>query len=73
MDIDKNNDHFKHKTYNEIIKEHDTFQNYVVKCKCSHSVLFTGVKDRILCTHCGHYVYKDKKTELKYKLKEKMR
>ena len=58
------------KSYKEIVEVHDKLQDYMVKCKCSHTLLFTGVKDRLLCTYCGHYVYKDKKTELKYKMKE---
>ena len=70
MDIDNDIRGNRFKSMNEIEKEHRIFQNYVVKCKCSHTILFTGVKDRLLCTYCGRYVYRDKKTEMKYKLKE---
>lgn len=51
----------KYKTFREIEKEDRIFGNYKVKCKCSHVVLFTRGKDRIICSHCGNYIYKDKK------------
>lgn len=58
------------KSYKVLEKEHRIFNNFIVKCNCSHSVLFTGKKDRLLCNHCGHYVYRDEKAKLKYKMKE---
>lgn len=61
MDIDKDRYQRRYKTLKEIDLQAKVFQNYVVKCKCSHTVLFTGIKDRIICTNCGNYVYKDKK------------
>lgn len=62
-------DYKRYKRFIEIAKEHDKLQDYVVKCKCSHTILFTGKKDRLICRYCGNYVYKDKKTEFKYKMK----
>lgn len=70
MDIDKQNKRKGTQSYKDIIKISNALQDHVVKCKCSHSILFTGRKDRIICSHCGHYVYQDKKAELKYKMKE---
>jgi len=70
MDIDKDNRGRRYKSLNEIVTEHDKIQDYMVKCKCNHTILFTGSKDRLCCSHCGNYVYKDKKTEIKYKMKE---
>lgn len=40
---------------------------YRVKCKCGHTVIL--LKDKTICTHCGHWIYKDKKTEFMEKLK----
>ena len=68
--IDSTKQHRRYKSFKMIKKEYDAFQDYMVKCKCSHTLLFTGQKDRIICSHCGNYVYKDKKTEMKYKVKE---
>lgn len=40
------------------------------QCKmCGHKQL-VGTRDRVVCAYCGHYIYKDQKTEFKYKLKE---
>lgn len=47
------------KIFNEIAK-------YKVKCSCGHT--FATMKDKDLCSWCGKYVYKDKKTEFKEKL-----
>lgn len=44
-----------------------------VYCKCGlYGVVFynTG-RDRLICKNCGIFIYKDKKTELKYKMLEK--
>lgn len=43
-----------------------------VRCKCSHTFVL-GRKDRALCSHCGNWVYRNKETEFKYKLQEKMK
>ena len=70
MDIDKHTRGRQYKSYREIERDSHKIQDYMIKCKCSHSILFTGRKDRLICSHCGHYVYQDKKAELKYKMKE---
>ena len=70
MDIDRRRRFQEILSYKEMNKRLGVFQNYVIKCKCSHSILFTGRKDRIICSHCGNYVYRDKKVEMKYKIKE---
>lgn len=37
-----------------------------------HGIAFKRAgNDRLICNNCGHYIYKDKKTELKYKLLER--
>ena len=70
MDIDKDTRGRQYKSFQQIVREHKKIQDYMIKCKCSHTILFTGHKDRLCCSHCGNYVYKDKKTEMKYKIKE---
>ena len=70
MDIDNDTRGKQYKTYKQLMKDHDILQNYVVKCKCSHTILFTGIKDRLICSHCGSWVYKNKKVEMRYKMKE---
>lgn len=50
----------------------DKIANYTIKCKCGHSVIFPNKEDRIICSWCGHYVYKNDKAKFKYKLKEEI-
>lgn len=39
-------------------------------CKnCGHSILL-GRKDKIICHHCGKYVFKDDKAEFEYRMKQ---
>ena len=51
-------------------KRLEAYTRASIKCKrCGHTILPT--KERELCTYCGYYVYKDAKTEFKYKMLEK--
>lgn len=38
------------------------------KCKCGASITFYYKQEYKCCRYCGHYVYRDSKTEFKYKL-----
>lgn len=41
-------------------------------CKvCGHSMLL-GKKDKVICNHCGNYIFKDDVTEFNFRLREKM-
>lgn len=40
------------------------------KCKCGHTVVITNKNGRALCSYCHNYVFKDKKTEFEYRMKE---
>lgn len=61
-------DHFG----NSDFKRSEVFTKLSVYCKnCGHTLLVVN-KDRLICSHCGHWVYKDDKTEFMYKLKEGM-
>ena len=42
-------------------------------CKCGHRVIIPFDKDKKLCRWCGRYVFKNKKDEFVYKLKEKIK
>ena len=39
-------------------------------CSCGHTINIPNKMDKIICSHCGNYVFKDKKTEFEYRLKE---
>ena len=39
------------------------------KCSnCGHSMLI-GRKGKVICSWCGHYIFKDKKEEFEYRLR----
>ena len=40
-------------------------------CKCGKRVMISQ-QDRALCGECGHWVYKNKALEFKYKMKENL-
>lgn len=41
-------------------------------CKvCGHSRLL-GNQDKIICNHCGHYIFKDDAAEFNYRLKQRL-
>lgn len=56
----------------EIKKLDKVLSDRKVKCDCGHTMIFTNGVDRLFCDWCGHYCYKDKKTEFKYKVSSKL-
>ena len=51
-------------------KRFNAYTRGSVHCKnCGHT-MFIANKDRKICTHCGYWVYKDDKTEFKYKMQK---
>lgn len=41
-------------------------------CKCGHSILFQKQTKKVLCSHCGEFVFNTKKDEFEYRMKEAM-
>lgn len=60
------------RTFEKDTKMFNSFSKIKVSCKCSHTIVMIA-SDRVICSHCGNWVYKDKKTEFKYKIAEKMK
>lgn len=61
------------KNFNEQQKLEEERAKFKVKCKhCGHIMVLTFA-DRTICNHCGFYIYKDKQTEFRYKMKTEMR
>lgn len=53
-------------------KRSEVMREMSVYCKnCGHTVLVAN-KDRVLCTHCGYWVYKNDMIEFRYKLREQI-
>lgn len=46
------------------------FTDNTYKCTCGHSITLLYPEDKIICSYCGKYVFKNKKEEFKYRLKE---
>lgn len=61
-----------HKTYNEQIKLDNERVKFKVKCPCGHTITIVNA-DRTICSHCGHWVYKNKQIEFRYKMQEEIR
>lgn len=57
-------------TFNHDKKAFKVYSNNRYYCNCGHSVVIFPKENKILCTHCGHWVFKNKKDEFKYRLKE---
>lgn len=66
-------DFTKSRKFNEDTRRFNEITNHTKKCKCGHSVLMNKGVDKVLCTWCKNYVFKDKKTEDLYRLKERLK
>ena len=42
-------------------------------CKCGARVFIPMIEEKVLCRHCGNWVFKNEKDEFNYRLKEKLR
>jgi len=42
-------------------------------CKCGRRVIISSQKDKEICSWCGNYVFKNKKDEVKYRVKERIK
>jgi len=56
----------------EIQKVYEEIQKYRHKCKCGHTVYIANETGRALCSHCHNWVFKDKATEFKYRMKQNL-
>jgi RNase P subunit RPR2 len=55
--------------FKEENKYWEAMRKISAKCKCGTSRPFPKFKDRLICPNCHNYIYKDKETEFKYKMK----
>ena len=59
--------------FGDIRKMHDAMQKIRIKCKCGHSIVVPPKINRVICSWCGNYVYKDPKEQFKHDLIKMMR
>ena len=60
------------KSFEDIKKLENERVAFMVKCSCGHTMTMVDA-DRPICTHCGHWVYRTKQIEFKYKMMQEMR
>lgn len=56
----------------EAQKQADYYSKITKKCKCGHSVVMPVFVDKKICSYCGNLIFKDKKTEDLYRIREKL-
>ena len=57
-------------TFKEIEKYHNEMNKAKIICKCGHRIVIPPKLDCCICDWCGSYVFRDKKTEFKHRLKK---
>ena len=60
-------------SYREDTQLMNVLSTFKVRCECGHTMVFVTNREKIICTHCGRYVYKNKKLEFKDKLLKERR
>ena len=50
----------------------DMYTNNRTKCKCGHSVFIPHYDEKIMCTWCNKWVYRDKQAEFKDKMRSEL-
>ena len=55
------------KEYNRMCKEYSKVK---YQCRCGHRVIIPKWVDKQICDWCGCYVFKNKKDEFNYRMKE---
>lgn len=51
----------------------DEYDKVKYKCSCGHKVIIPQWVDKSVCDWCGKFVFKDKKQEFEYRLREKLK
>lgn len=55
--------------YKRLTEEYDKVK---YRCRCGHRVIIPNKIDKNICSWCGNYVFKNKKDEFEYRIKEKL-
>lgn len=57
-------------TYKEMGLKLEDIRKTSYKCRCGHTVVIANRDGRAICKHCNRWVFKDKKTEFEFRMKE---
>ena len=58
---------------NDVAVKAQYYSQFKVKCQCGHTLVISPKIGKLLCNHCGNYVYSDKKLEFMEKLNKEMK
>lgn len=67
--MDHSMTHEEWRTFNHDKKKFKSLAENRYYCYCGHSVVINPKETRVLCTYCGHWVYKDKQKYFKERLR----
>lgn len=56
----------------ELIRYHDVITRNKKICQCGHSVAIPPHLNKVICSWCNNYVFRTKKDEFEYRMKEAM-
>lgn len=51
-------------------KMFDVYGQNTYTCSCGHRISIAKSCEKVVCSYCGRYVFRDKKDEFKYRMKE---
>lgn len=60
-------------TIKEYERMQDEYDKVKYRCKCGHKVIIPEKVNKQICSWCGRYVFKNKKDEFEFRLKERMK
>ena len=46
------------------------YKKITTHCECGHSFIIPNYVDRLICNHCGNYVYRTEEIKKQYKFKD---
>jgi ribosomal protein S27E len=59
-------------SYKEDSKKIGFYTKNSIKCKCGHTI-FLGSREKIICSWCGQYIFKNEKIKFIYRIGEALK
>lgn len=63
---------YKYLSLKELVNLYEEKQKFRHICKCGHSVYIANKRGITECNNCHNLVFKDKKTEFEYRMKQNL-
>lgn len=60
----------KKRSYNDDTKLFKLYTDNTVKCKCGHTVVMRPSTEKVICSWCKNYIFREKKDKDLYRIKE---